>query len=163
MYRNALSAFTQFMENREITSPGEMENLKEGLTVAQRNAGHKRKILMDMILNLKPPTVSPAHIYEWREDADRLYEDLGKYMCELDNETYRDLSGRASLLVTIHCWSNLCYSWHHLLLEHFVHGTCHFADAIHSKFLLNLQQCLDCTQRSAEDEMEGLRVSKQEC
>ena len=79
VYRNTLSSFTQFMEDREITSPGEMQNLKKGLTTEQKRAGCKRKELMDMILNLRPPAVSPSQIYEWREQTDRLYEDLGEY------------------------------------------------------------------------------------
>lgn len=79
LYRNAFTTFTQFMENREITSPDEMRNLKEGLTVEQKKAGYQRRELMDRILLLKPPTVNPAHIYEWREAADRLYEDLGEW------------------------------------------------------------------------------------
>lgn len=76
------------MENRDITSPTEMRNLKEGLTVEQRNAGYKRKDLMDQILNLKPPVVSPAHIYEWREAADKLYEDLGECMARGGKSTF---------------------------------------------------------------------------
>ena len=78
LYKNAFTTFTQFMENREISSPTEMNNLKEGLSVEQKNAGYQRKELMDQILNLKPPIISPALIYEWREAADALYEGLGE-------------------------------------------------------------------------------------
>lgn len=76
MYQNAHTTFVNFMENRDINSPMEMNHLKEGLVVEQKRAGLKRKELMDHILNLKPPIISPALIYEWREIADKLYEDL---------------------------------------------------------------------------------------
>lgn len=77
LFKNTFTSFTQFMEAREITSPTEMNLLKESLTEEQQKAGIKRKALMEQILDFKPPVVSPALVYEWREDADRLYENLG--------------------------------------------------------------------------------------
>lgn len=78
LYKSALSSFTQFVENdTKIIALTEMNRLKEELTMDQKKAGYKRKELMDYVLNLKPPQICPSLIYEWRENADKLYEDLG--------------------------------------------------------------------------------------
>ena len=75
--RNTLNSFKEFMEHRQIASPTEMDRLKEELTTEQKKAGERRKELIEWAMELKPPKVSPAMVYEWREEADKLYEDLG--------------------------------------------------------------------------------------
>lgn len=77
LYRNALASFVEFMESPEVTAPSEMTRLKEHLSAQQREAGFKRKTLMEHILSVRPPTASTTVVYEWRKDADKLYEDLG--------------------------------------------------------------------------------------
>ena len=80
LYKNAFNSFTQFVEeDTKIIAVSEMSHLKEELTMDQKKLGFKRKELMDYILNLKPPKICPPLIYEWRENADKLYEDLGKF------------------------------------------------------------------------------------
>lgn len=134
LFKNALITFTQFMEDREITSPTEMNRLMEELTVEQKRAGIKRKELMDQVLELKPPKVSPALVYEWREASDKLYEDLGRNSVSSREYIVRDELN--FVLCPLPC-----------------------ADNVHSCCLLKLQQCLDSTHRQCEDEMERLRVS----
>ena len=66
------------MEDKAVTSPKEMERLKDGLGAEQREVGIKRKELIERLLDLKPPNVTTTLVYEWREDVDKLYEDLGR-------------------------------------------------------------------------------------
>ncbi len=77
LFRTAFASFSQFMENKAITVPQEMDQLKDALTAEQKVAGLKRKELIDQLLELKPPKINTALVYEWREAADKLYEDLG--------------------------------------------------------------------------------------
>ena len=77
LLKNCFKSFAIFMEAREIANPEEMDILKERLAEEQKKAGVQRKALMEQVLNFKPPTVSPAIVYEWREAADKLFEDLG--------------------------------------------------------------------------------------
>ena len=77
LFRTAFASFAQFMDNKSITAPREMDRLKEQLTAEQKEVGFKRKELIDQLLELKPPKVNTTQVYEWREAADKLYEDLG--------------------------------------------------------------------------------------
>lgn len=77
LFKNTLNTFIRFMKDREIVCPSEMTSLKESLASDQRGTGLKRKELMERIMDLKPPNITPSMIYEWREKVDTLYEELG--------------------------------------------------------------------------------------
>ena len=77
LFKTAFASFTKFMEDKAITSPKEVDQLKQELAKEQKVIGLKRKELIDQLLDLKPPNVTTSLVYEWREAADKLYEDLG--------------------------------------------------------------------------------------
>lgn len=66
------------MQSEEVLEPREMVELRSRMKQEQQEAGTKCRVLLHKVLDLKPPLVNTAQVYEWREEMDQFYLDLGK-------------------------------------------------------------------------------------
>lgn len=82
-HRNLLTEFTKFMERQEATNLPEVVELKEKLTVEQREIVAKRTKYTNHILDLRSPKASAAQVYEWREAIEKLYKELSMQSCSV--------------------------------------------------------------------------------
>ena len=80
-----LNQFVSFMESSEVVSPPEMERQKELLAAEQAAVNRRREDLLQQMAGFRPPVTTKSAVYEWKENVEKLNQQLGERTCTTTN------------------------------------------------------------------------------
>ena len=75
-----LNQFISFMDSSEVVSPPELERQRRLLAGEQAAVNRRREELLQQMAGFRPPITTKAAVYEWKEDVEKLNQQLGRYM-----------------------------------------------------------------------------------
>ena len=74
-----LNQFISFMESSKVVSPPELERQKELLATEQAAVNRRREELLQQMAGFRPPITTKSAVYEWKENVEKLNQQLGTY------------------------------------------------------------------------------------
>ena len=74
-----LNQFISFTESSEVVSPPELERQKELLAAEQATVNQRREDLLQQMAGFRPPITTKSAVYEWKENVEKLNQQLGRY------------------------------------------------------------------------------------
>lgn len=75
-----LNQFISFMESSEVVSPPELERQKKLLAAEQAAVNRRREDLLHQMARFRPPTTTKLAVYQWKENVEKLNQQLGIYV-----------------------------------------------------------------------------------
>lgn len=73
-----LNRFIAFIESGEVVTPPELERQKELLAAEQTAVNRRRRDLIQQVVGFRPPSGTKSAIYEWKENVEKLNQQLRK-------------------------------------------------------------------------------------
>ena len=97
-----LNQFISFMESSEVVSPPELERQKALLAAEQAAVNRRREELLQQMAGFRPPITTKSVVYEWKENVEKLNQQLGMYIYNHAYDAYTVMltMHRGALLVS---------------------------------------------------------------